>query len=520
MTTDPKIVRCLSWRAVSSSPQSEKESLSDQQRQNATFVDNLHVYYPGYHGVLVSELEFVGSRDIMIDEALEFEPYRRLVQAIRGHEVDAIVCRSRDRLGRDLSLVSYFDSLCRRNGVVIVPRESNRPFTLDADELNRNFGHSIVAAVDSSLGQAHLRQFVNLSRMGVQDRVMNRKLFRAKPPYGYVMKDGVIVIDPSKSVHILKGIEMYLEGKGTRVIGIYMNDHGVPSPAGGKWSETTFNEILHDHVHSYAGKLLVNRRSLYVREPSLIDGSHPPIIDAETYATLLLHMKRRASVPVHDPHLLTGVALCSVCGGVLVYAGYGKPYGDGRSHIMRCGRGKCDPRVSVMEHRVVIALEQIFEHMVSQISLEDFLATHVVQDDQSEVRSSIERHTVLLEAERKKKDRLIDLYASGVIASKSDLSSKLVALDDSIRSIQVALLELNERINETNLNSPENMARIYYELKRGLLHSIRNLSGDVEASNRLLSSYVRVYIKNGTRWDNRIDEVVFGDFSRGSAPED
>ena len=90
-------LRCVSWTAVSSDPQAEKESLHDQKRLNHQLIENIGRHYPGYTAELVADLQVVGTRSIVdIADAVEAYPdaYGELMRLLKGGDIDAIVCRS------------------------------------------------------------------------------------------------------------------------------------------------------------------------------------------------------------------------------------------------------------------------------------------------------------------------------------------------------------------------------------------------------------------------------------------
>lgn len=91
-------LRCVSWTAVSSDPQAEKESLHDQKRLNYQLVANIGRHYPGYTAEVVADLQVVGSRSIIdIADAAEAYPdaYGVLLDLLKGQQIEAVVCRLR-----------------------------------------------------------------------------------------------------------------------------------------------------------------------------------------------------------------------------------------------------------------------------------------------------------------------------------------------------------------------------------------------------------------------------------------
>src|SRR5438094_471242 len=66
------------------------------------------------------------------------------------------------------------------------------------------------------------------------------------PPYGYALADGRLVLgDPQKAEVVCWLFRSYARGEATlRGLARQLNERGVPSPGGGRWSETTVHKVL------------------------------------------------------------------------------------------------------------------------------------------------------------------------------------------------------------------------------------------------------------------------------------
>lgn len=316
-----KRIRFASWAAVSSQPQAEKESLPDQRRLNREFVDNLGRHYPGHVGEIVAELEVVGSRSIVeLSEAMATYPdYARLIELVQSGAINAVVCRSRDRLGRTDSLIVTIERLCLRHDVVVVPRQS-LPATLDARELRESEGAGIVAVVEGHFAQAAVRRLVNEHERGIAERVRRRKLFPNHVPWGYLYRyeeDGTrhIVIDPEPAATIRRIlVDLFIEEDLSRPEIIQrLNEEGRPTRAGRPWAHDALMEIFR-LPDRYAGYILVNTNSKTGREPLRVRGDHEPIItdaELERVKDKLASIRTKRNPP---RSVLTGVVICTLSG--------------------------------------------------------------------------------------------------------------------------------------------------------------------------------------------------------------
>jgi len=144
---EPTLYRCVSWIAVSSEAQAERESPADQKKRNVEFIENLDHHYPNSRGMLVATFTMAASRSITLlsDACALHEQYAELVEMVRSRAFDLLICRSRDRLGRTLPLVAALEKLCLDYGVVVVPRMSLPP-TISYRELAKAEGGKRSAA--------------------------------------------------------------------------------------------------------------------------------------------------------------------------------------------------------------------------------------------------------------------------------------------------------------------------------------------------------------------------------------
>ena len=80
---------------------------------------------------------------------------------------------------------------------------------------------------------------------------------RPYPPYGYQNIDGQMIINP-KQAEIVKYIfAEVLSGKGTQKVANDLNQKGIPSKRGGRWTATTIRGILTNE--KYTGDVILQK---------------------------------------------------------------------------------------------------------------------------------------------------------------------------------------------------------------------------------------------------------------------
>ena len=297
---EPTSYRCVSWVAVSSEVQAERESPADQKRKNLELIENLGRYYPNSRGVLVATFEMAASRSITLltDACALHEQYAELVEMAKARAFDLLVCRSRDRLGHTLPLVTTLEKLCLDHGIVVVPRMSLPP-TLSARDLVKAEGAGLMAAIEAQMAEAEVRRMVNRHETGMRGRVLKRKLFANHVPFGYRYeygKDGsrkIVIDEAAAAVVRLIMLDLYVgRGWGAPRIAKYLNENGIPTPKGSTWSSPGVQQIA-ARAYRYAGYLELNHMSRTGRDQAMVKGDHPPIISEDELARVLATKKER-----------------------------------------------------------------------------------------------------------------------------------------------------------------------------------------------------------------------------------
>ncbi|MCS7294347.1 MAG: recombinase family protein [Chloroflexota bacterium] len=146
---------------------------------------------------------------------------------------------------------------------------------------------------------------------------MRRKAVRGevlgRPPYGYrVGPRNRLELVPDEAVVVRYIFRLYLqEGMGIRRIAGQLNQEGIRTRKGGRWSMVTVRDILRNRV--YLGT--------YSRFGVRVPGSHPALVSPEDFRRVQERMERRGSRPRTrsvTPFLLSGLVHCARCGNRMI----------------------------------------------------------------------------------------------------------------------------------------------------------------------------------------------------------
>lgn len=495
----------ISWIAVSSRPQAEKESPQEQRNNNREYVENLTRYYPGYNGYIVTELEVVGSRSITeLSEACDIYPeqYGEMVRLIRSRAVDGVICRARDRLGRRDSLIITIERLCLEHGVVVLPRQSP-PISLDAHFLRESAGTGIHAAVDGHMAQFYIMQLVANHKMGMFNRVVERKKFPNMLPWGYRYRfgeDGArqVEIDPAAAevVRFLLIDCLLHQRLGRMAIAEALNTRGYKTAKGLEWNEGSVENIVKNAWH-YSGLLRVNGHSKTGRVFREVQGEHPPILSQEEWEEIQQEIASRKPTRISRVRPFAGCVICVSTGQLMSgdCTSFRNKEGERYLHYSyQCNR--CEHTHSIAQHRVIAAVRVALELLDTTDDLASLLPpadidTHQIERRIKEIRQSLNE----LEA---KKSRLINMFISRTDIPQSIFDAQMSNIGQQENSLQHALLDEQAKLKAEQ--DRESALLRLKELKEVGVDILDKIDTEPEVVQKMMFNCLRIYVEHdGTR---------------------
>lgn len=284
--------RFVSWAAVSSLPQAKKVSVDDQLKTNQEHIER-------WDGILHKELpirgksRFIGSLE---EACATITEYARLRDMIKHREFDVLIYLDRSRLGRKRILIDSIIDLCDEAGILTYATESP-PSSL---ELERNFAHKVVGALESILAQEEVTKIQARHEMGMMHRVRMGN-FANKVAYGWsvdYIKEGdkpvkIVTVNEEAKAIIETILDLFVYGGASKkTIKEMMIQRGVTPPRGVAWTESAVACVI-NLAWRYAGYVELNIRSKkreYVRAKS----KWPALISEELAAAVMAEKAKRA----------------------------------------------------------------------------------------------------------------------------------------------------------------------------------------------------------------------------------
>ena len=271
------------------------------------------------------------------------ESFQRLLSDVMNGKINCVIVKDLSRFARNYSDAgSLIDNLFVQMGVRFISLAENVDSYRDPDSVS-----SILVPITNVMNDNYCFQTSKKIRQVFDYKRRNGQYIASYAPYGY-LKDPKdkhkLVVDPDAAEVVKLIYSLLLKGTSKRAIGIYLNEHGIPSPSvykqskglpvGKKGSEHTMwtGRMIHAILTNptYAGDLAQGRyrvKSYKVHQIEAVpeeewvrvQNTHEAIIDRHTFDMVQSLLKRdtRTSPQGREVHIFSGFLKCADCGRAL-----------------------------------------------------------------------------------------------------------------------------------------------------------------------------------------------------------
>ena len=271
------------------------------------------------------------------------EDFQRLLSDVMKGKINCVIVKDLSRFARNYSDAgSLIDNLFVQMGVRFISLAENVDSYRDPDSVS-----NILVPITNVMNDNYCFQTSKKIRQVFDYKRRNGQYIASYAPYGY-LKDPKdkhkLVVDPDAAPVVKLIYSLLLKGTSKRAIGIYLNEHGIPSPSVYKqskglpvgkkgsghtmWTGHMIHAILTNPT--YAGDLAQGRyrvKSYKVHEIEAVpedewvrvSNTHEAIIDRETFDMVQSLLKRdtRTSPQGREVHVFSGFLKCADCGRAL-----------------------------------------------------------------------------------------------------------------------------------------------------------------------------------------------------------
>ena len=231
--------------------------------------------------------------------------FQRMITEVPRLGAQYVLVYSLDRFARDRYDSAVYKRQLKQSGIRVISATEN---------ISDDPTGVILESLLEGLAEYYSAELARKIKRGMDDNA-NKCLVTGPPPYGYRVNDGHYELDPEQAEIVKEIFQRVLAGETQRSIIQDLNDKGIRTRKGGKWSKSSFAAILRNE--RYVG--------VYIYGDVRIDGGMPQIIDRETFDAMQGFLSASA-LPIGPQrrrtdggvYLLTGRIFCGRCGSPMV----------------------------------------------------------------------------------------------------------------------------------------------------------------------------------------------------------
>lgn len=196
-------------------------------------------------------------------------------------------------------------------------------------------------AILASMAESESRSISENEKWSIKKRFQNGTYMISYLPYGYTNVDGEIVIVPEQAEVVKEIFAGCLAGKSTHIIAKELNEKGVATKKGGKWTGGTINGILTnekyigDALEKYMGDALLQKTYTVdvltkkrvanngIVPQYYVENNHEAIIPRQLFMQVQEELQRREHLRTEDgktkrvyssKYALSSIIYCGKCG--------------------------------------------------------------------------------------------------------------------------------------------------------------------------------------------------------------
>ncbi|NEN51041.1 recombinase family protein [Modestobacter muralis] len=293
-------MRAALYTRVSSDPNDRGRSVAEQEAECRAVCER--------NGWTVVEVFSDNDRSASRYATKDRPQYRRLIEFVEARSCDVLVTWEASRAQRDLLAYGRLRDLCEAKGVLL----SYSGRTYDMRDAEDRFGTGLDALLaERESDQTRKRVLRAVRANAAAGSPHGRMLYGYRREYGPDRRLLRQVPDEDSAPIVREAARRVLSGETPYAVAQDLNRRGVPTPTGGArgWDLTQVKRLCVNP--GYAGKR--------VHQGKVVgDAAWPALLDEGTHHALVARLtdpKRRSQRDSAIRHLLSGVAVCGVCGG-------------------------------------------------------------------------------------------------------------------------------------------------------------------------------------------------------------
>lgn len=404
------------------------------------------------------------------------ENFNRMVDDAEVGKFDLVITKEISRFARNtLDSIQYTRQLLNAGVGVFFQNDNINTFDEDSE---------LRLSIMSSIAQDELRKLSSRVKFGHQQAIKQNVVLGNSRIFGYIKKDGRLVIDEDQAVMVRQLFELYATDEySMKQLETLFWEKGYRNHNGKKIAHSTMSGMISNP--KYKGYYVGNKVKvvdMFTKKQKFLPPEEwvmfkdetgeivPAIVSEELWeqANAVLRrrsedVKNRQGVCNHA-NLLTGKLFCTHCGTPYYRRDSVDRQGNKNSKWVcsgkiNSGKDSCDS-IPIYEKELIPVLFEVFRDTkeASAAMLEEYERMYRAMTSDSNIEKKIESAQATIELTLKKKSKLLELVALDSI-TPADFKSMTAQCNADIKAAERELAELREQ-QESSEEFRSNMERI------------------------------------------------------------
>ena len=440
---------------------------SDSEDQLHSFAAQLKYYsdYDKSH----PEVKLV---DIYADEGLsgtsmkKRDEMNRMTSDCQKGKIDKIIVKSVSRFARNTEDLLNTLRLLKSLGVTVFFEEQG----IDTSKLNSE----LFITFPGMIAQQESESISGNRRWSIQKRMESGEYVGSKPPYGFDLHDGNLVINEKEANTVRRIFYLYLQGYGKEHIADILNKEGIPKKCGsGLWRQTTILYILNNERYygdailqkTYMTDTLPYREKINKGEKTkyYVENANPPIITKEVFESVRRLQKEREGQGKYQrkKHCLTQKVFCPICNrayrrlkanGIQYWESTRKKSEPCQCIRFRMKESDLHTAFSILSFKLTDQREALIEYLIKQLTRIDNLCS----DNQDRIHE-IDIDLAQLSAQN---HVITKLHNKGILTA-SEFTEQSYEIENAIAELRIKRrMLLHENHNDDTLGELSDLNRL------------------------------------------------------------
>ena len=351
--------------------------------------------------------------------------FRRMIKDSAKGCFDVVLVWKLDRFSRDRYDSAHYKHLLKKNGVKVISAKEN---------ISEGPEGIILESMLEGMAEYYSAELAVKVKRGMMENALKGKVNGGKPPYGYyVDKERHLCVNETTAPIVQEIFRMYAEGKLVREILAYLEERGIRTTNGKKFTFSILQKMLGSR--RYIGE--------YKYGEVVIPNAVPAIIDETLFEKVQRRLEKNrraaASGKAKEDYLLTTKLFCGKCGVYMV--GESGTSRTGNIHrYYKCVNARkhtCDKKAVQKEWIENLAVQKAFE-IVNDEKIVDYLVDRLFEL-QGVANPRLPQLKAQMSDVLKKIGNIIQAIEQGIIFEST--RDRLAELEKQKSELEISILE-------------------------------------------------------------------------------